>query len=593
MTPQPLLPYPSRGALRLALALALLLVSAFGAAQRLPALLPADTVLALGAVDIAAHEETLSALLSEWERSGVGPALERAFGGFDGAALGVPITPTDPGDLALPDALDGLELLDLLGREAWLALSVSPFNPLPTVTLLALVDDATGARFEAVLDDAAGRPGAQTLQQGDTRMVVVLEDGVPLAGARRGALLALSTNPEVLRFVLRADQGGSDPTFAASSGYLSTLGTLAPGQLYGFLDLAPISRALTPLASGLGFDRSVERLAAALRTLGTSAGVARITSTGVESESVQLPRSDGGDAALYTLLSRDPGGVDARLLQAIPSEAVSVSASAGDVRAGYDYLVRLLSELPELALPDADGLIRDLIGVDLRADVFAWMEGGWLNVTTGFGGGGEPGLAGEELLGESAFVFLSRDDAAARAGLERSGTMLASLVSSFADPIGRGGMVQPTRRDVDGVQVTSFEVFPGLSLHVAAAQGYALIATSQGAADAVARAIAAGGAPSATIARLLPEVSAAASSFSVSDDRATLLGSAEQLTLQLQLLAGLGGGAGLDFDAVEAASDALDGFLQALAERLGGTVTYTLVEGDALRGVSRSEVDWR
>ena len=575
------------------MALALLLGGALAGAQRLPDLLPADTVLALGSVDLAAHADTLDALLREWERYGVGPALERAFSGVDGAAFGLPLDQADPGDLDLPDALDGLELLDLLGREAWIAVSVSPFNPLPTVTLLALVDETTAERFDAVLDEATQRGGAQTLREGDTGIVVVLEEGLPLAGARRGELLALSSNPEVLRSVLRAAQGGSDPTFSGSPGYVATLGTLAPGQFYGFLDLAPITRALTPLAGGLGFDRSIERVAAALRTFGTSAGVARLTSTGLESESVQLLRTDGGDAALFALLSADVGGVDPRLLRAIPSEAVSVSASAGDARAGYDYLVRLLGELPELALPDADGLIRDLIGVDLRRDVFAWMEGGWMSVTTGFGAATQPGVAGDDLLGETALVFLSRDDAAARSGLERSGTMLASLVSSFADPMGRGGMVEAVRRDVGGVEVASFEVFPGLSLHVAAADGFALVASSQGAADAVARAIGGGAQPSATIARLLPEVPSAASSLTISDDRATVLGSVEQLTLQLQLLAGLGGGAGLDFDAVEEASEALAGFLAALAERLGGTVGYGLVDGAELRGVSRSEVDWR
>lgn len=584
-----------RNALRCVLVLALLLGAALAGAQRLPALLPADTVVALGTVDLASHEGTLDAIVLDWERYGVGPALERALGGLDGAAFGLPLDldQADPGDLELPPALADLELLDLLGREAVVALSVSPFNPLPTVTLLALVDETTGARFDAVLDEAAQRGDAQTLREGDTRMVVVIEEGLPLAGARRGELLALSSNPEVLRFVLRAAQGGGDPSFAASAGYVATLGTLAPGQFYGYLDLAPVTRALTPLAGGLGFDRSVERLAAALRTFGTSAGVVRLTSTGLESESVQLLRADGGDAALFRLLSADPGAVDPRLLRAIPTEAVSVSASAGDPSAAYDYLVRLLAELPELALPDADGLLRDLIGVDLRRDVFAWMEGGWMSVTTGFGTAVEPGVAGGELLGESAFVFLSRDDAAARDGLERSGIMLASLVSSFADPMGRGGMVAPERRDVAGVQVVSFEVFPGLALHVAASDGLALIATSQGAADTVARAIATGGAPAATIARLLPEVPSAAGSFTISDDRATLLGSADALTLQLQLLAGLGGGAALDFAAVEDASEALEAFLRALAERLGGTVGYGLVDGAELRNRSRTEVDWR
>ncbi len=562
-------------------------------AQRLPDYLPADTVLALGVVDLSSHADLLEGVLADWERFGVGAALQRAFGDVDPGMLGVPLDGADMDGVALPADLEGLEVLDLLGREAWVGVSVSPFNPLPSVTLLALVDDATAARFDAVLAETAAEAGAQTLREGDASIVAVIVDGLPIAAARYGELLALSTNPDALRGVLRAAQGGSDPSFADAAGYTGTLGTMAPGQLYGFLDLEPLARALTPLAGGLGFDRSVARIAAMLETFGTSAGVARVTSRGSESESVQLLRQGGRDPALYALLAADVGGVPPRLLDAIPAEAVSVSATAGDPGAIYDYVLTLLRELPELALPDPEGLIRDLIGVDLRGDVFAWMGSGSMTITTGFGAAVDPGVPGEDLLGESALVFLSDDDVAARAGLERTGVMLASMVSAFADPMGAGGMVQPTTRDVAGVTVTSFDVFPGLELHVAAAKGYALVATSAGAADAVARAIGAGGSLPDTIARLLPEVPAEASSFTVSDDRATLLGTADQLTMQVQLLAGLTAGAGLDFEAVEDASAALEGFLQALAERLGGTVSYSVSDGAALRGVSRSEIDWR
>lgn len=575
-----------RTALALLVALALTLPAA---AQRLPAYLPADTVVALGAVDLASQEAAFAGVLADWERYGVGPALLRAFDGVDAGALGVP-QGDDLGEVALPPALDGLELLDLIGREAWVAVSVSPFNPLPTVTLVALVDDSTASRFDAVLADAAQEPGARTLREGDAELVALLVDGVPVAAARYGDLLALATNPDVLRGVLRAAQGGSEPSFASSDAYGATLATLAPGQLYGYLDLDPVARALTPFASGLGFDRSVARLAAALETLGTSAGVVRFTSLGSESESVQHLGRDGGDAPLLALLSAsDPA--PRRLLDAVPGDALSVTVNGADVEAGFDYLVRLLSELPELALRDPEGLLRDLVGIDLRRDVFAWMDGGWMSVTTGLGSVVDPGVPADELLGESAFVFLTSDPTAAAAGLERSAGSLASIVSAFADPMGRGGVVAPTVRDVAGVRVSSYEVFPGLALHVAAADGFAMIATSEGAAASVAQAIGAGAVTPATVARLLPEVPEGAVRFTISDDRATLLGTADQLTQQVQLLAGLGGG--LDFDAVEAATEALEGFLEALAARLGGSVAYAVVDGATVRSVSRSAFDGR
>jgi len=573
--------------------LALALTLPVGAsAQRLPTLLPADTVVALGVVGLEEHAALLDGVLADWERFGVGPALERALGGFDGGALGLPSTPTGADDLELPPGLEGLELLDVLGREAWVGVSISPFNPLPSVTLLALVDDAVAERFATLIGDTYDEPGARRLREGDTEFVAVIVDGLPLAAARRGELLALSSNPDTLRFVLRAAQGGGEASFGSSAGYAASLGTLAPGQLYGYLDLDPVARALAPRASGLGFDRSVARLSAALETVGVSAGVMRVTPDGSASESVQLPRGDGRDAALFRLLTAT-GTAPERLLAAVPAEAVSISVSAGDASAGFEYLMQLLSELPELALPDPAGLLRDFVGLDLRRDVFSWAEPGWMSVTTGFGATVDPGIPADDLLGESALVLLSRDDAAARTGLERSAGAVASLVSAFADPMGMGGVVQPLRRQVAGVEIAHFDVFPGLELHVAAANGFALIATSHGAADAVAQAIGMGAQPGATIARLLPAVPASAGRFSVSDDRATLLGSADQLTQQVQLIAGLSGGTGLDFDAVEAATEALEGFLSALAERLGGSVSYGVVDGAVLRGVSRSEIDWR
>ncbi len=584
----------TRAALPVALHLALLLaLIAPASAQRLPAYLPAETVMALGAVDLEANADLFEGLLAEWERFGVGPALMRAFGDVDAGMLGVPEAPADVDALTLPPALDGLEVFDLLGREAWVALSVSPFNPLPTVTLAALVDEATGARFDAVLAEAAAEPGARTFSEGGIPAVALVVDGLPLAAARADDLLVLSSNPDVLRGVLRQFGGSSEPSFADTAGYQATLGTLAAGQLYGFLDLDPLARALAPLAGGFGFDRSVDRLAAALATYGTSAGVVRLTSNGSESERVQLLRADGRDTALFGLLSAESAGVPRRLLDAVPVEAVSISASAAHPSDGFDYLVTLLRELPELALPDPEGLLRDLVGVDLRADVFSWMAPGTLTITTGFAGAVDPGLAGEDLLGETALVFLSQDDARARAGLERSASMIASLVSAFADPMGRGGMVAAQPRDVAGITITTFDVFPGAALHLAVADGFALIATSEGAADAVARALADGSALPPALARLLPEVPLEATSFTLSDDRASLEATAEGLALQVQLLAGLTAGAGLDFDAVEEASEAVRGFLEAVAMRLGGSVSYGLVDGAALRGYGRSEIDWR
>jgi hypothetical protein len=135
--------------------------------------------------------------------------------------------PLDPGDvdpdLTLPAELEGLELMDLLGREAWLGVSVSPFNPLPALTLLARVDGETGARFGALLDRERA-DGALELSEGAVRFVQIEVDGFPLAAALDGDLLALSSNPDVLRGVLRLRQGSTEPSFGTAAGAAATLG---------------------------------------------------------------------------------------------------------------------------------------------------------------------------------------------------------------------------------------------------------------------------------------------------------------------------------------------------------------------------------
>src|SRR6056297_473664 len=116
-------------------ALALVVLLGAGVAQRLPALLPADTAVALGLVDVQSQQARLQPFLDEAERLGLVGRLQAALPSDADDAL-------DDGAAAVPEALSELGVLDLLGREAWLAVSASPFNPLPSLTLIARPTDA-------------------------------------------------------------------------------------------------------------------------------------------------------------------------------------------------------------------------------------------------------------------------------------------------------------------------------------------------------------------------------------------------------------------------------------------------------------------
>ncbi|CAN5849925.1 hypothetical protein BH23DEI1_BH23DEI1_24530 [soil metagenome] len=585
---------PSRFLRLVLLLVAASLLSAPALAQRLAGYLPADTFFAIGTVGLDAHADLLDDLLTEWERLDLGEKLEGALAGAGalGATFGVPLDEDLP-DAGLPGELEGLEPLDLIGAEAWVALSISPFNPLPVLTLVASIDDATSARFDALLLEASAQPGAVELNEGQARFVVTpAGDGVPLAASRFGDLLALSTNPDVLRGVLRQAQGSSDPSFDDADGYLTTLGTLGDGAFYGYLDVVSVSDALAPLAAGLGFDASVARLSAMFATFGSGAGVIRVTPDGTESEGIQVLRGDGGDLALFSLLTRSHAA-PRDLLRAVPERAFSVQVANASPAAWWDYLVDLVAGLPELGIRDPERMLRDTTGVDLRRDLFSWTGSGVMTLTTGFGAAVDPGIPSEALLGESVFVLVAADESAARAGLTRLFEHLGATVSMFTDPMAQGGPVPTRTRMVEGVEVTSFDLFPGAGVSVAVTGGLAVIGTTDDGTDATVTAILRGGDLAPTLARLLPDVPANATGFLLTDDRAGLEGTADQLAAQVRLLAGMGGGAALDFDAVVEATDALEEFLAFVASRLGGSVSWSVVDGAVIRTFGRSEVAWR
>ena len=598
-------PSPLRArALGLALAAALLLsAAATGAhAQDLHRLLPADTALALGVEDLAGAADLLAAFVDPWVELGVGEALAAALGGLDAGALlggalgGAPLDPDGlDGELDLPPELADLDLWALLGREAWLGVSVSPFNPLPAITLLARIDGETGARFEALFERERAA-GALTLTEGALTFILVAPDDAsfPLAAARDGDLLALSSNPDVLRGVLRQRQGSGEPGFGDAPGAAATLGALGAGELYGFLDLGPLARALAPFAGGLGFDVSVQRLVSLFETLGPVAGVTRLSEAGTATTTFRRLDPQGGDAALRTLLGT-PASAPRELLAWVPEGALSVQVTGLDPRAWWSYLGDLVAGLRELGVPDLNRTVGDVLGVDLTRDLFGWTAPGLVVIQTGVGELAPIGAPIDDLLGESVIGLRAADEAAAAAGLARLLGELGQRVALFADPFaapGANAVVAVREVAVAGTTLRAYDVLPGLTLATAVTDGIAWIATSE---SGLARVLLAGevGTPPAVFADLVAQLPPGVASFTLSDDRASLAATRQALTQQVQLLAGFAGG-GIDFDAVDRATGALEAYLDAIAPRFGGTVSWTTTDGEGrLRSDERAAIDLR
>ena len=558
--------------------------------QSLADLLPAETFLALGTQDLSSQTAKLQPFIDEFERLDLGAALTQLFPASEGEAT-APLTD------GLSTRFAGLNSLDLVGQDALIALSVSSFNPLPALTLLARLSPEASAQVAAALNEETSKTGVQTLNEGDyTFYQEALEGDSALvqavAYAQVDDVLLLSTNPDTLRGALRQLGGSQDPNFTRSAGYRAALGDVEASNFYAYLDYAQVADTLAPYAQSLGFDQLVARLAQALRTAGVSSGAVRFTDAGLESDGLQVPDANGGDAELYALLTA-PTNADTATAALVPAGALSWSSSNTDLSAWWDYLDGLVASTPELG-GSLDSLLQTFFGLDLRGTFLNWAGSGVTSVTTEVGEVTQAGVPSSNLLGNTVYLLATDDGAAAQTGLATLLQNLSSTVASFADPSGGAGNAETLTQDVAGVNVTTYNVTDNISLSYAVADGYAFIATSEDALTAVLTARAGGASlqDGDGFQQLVATAPADASSLSVSDGGATLASTAQQVTEQLRATAGLTGAANLDFDAVDEATGKLETFLSFVAERLGFSTAYTETRDGAIRSHGETQVEW-
>lgn len=577
--------------LMLSVGLSLLLSSA--AAQSLADLLPAETFLAFGTRDLAQHEAKLDPFIAEFERLELGASLAQLV---PSETVESELEGDDPMGNIMAQ-FEGLEVLDFLGQEAWIALSASSFNPLPALTLITELSPAAGEQITTALNEATARETVETLSEGNYTFYQEALTGEDdfiqvLAYAQVDNTLMLSTNPNTLRAALRQLGGSSDPSFLTSVGYASTLGEVGEGNFYGYLDFAQVANVIAPFAQGFGFDGLVNRLIDAFTTAGVSAGTVRVSGGGIESESLQAVNADGGDPTLYALLT-DSAPANASTATLAPEDALGWSSSVTNLGGWWGYLNELAASSPELG-GDLDFLVTSFLGVDLQTNFFSWVGDELTTITTGVGEVAQPGMPSSNLLGDSVYIIEAADEAAAETGLSTLLQTLSTLVAGFADPSGGAGNASSETGDVAGVSVTTLSITEGISLSYAIADGYAFIGTSPEALTAVLEARASGtslqnAAVFETLQTTAPDT---ASSLSLANNQATLVGTAQQITSQLQLTAGLGGASNLDFEAVEEASEKLEQFLQFVAERLGFSRSYSERRDNSVYSFGQSDVAW-
>lgn len=569
-----------------ALAAALFLAPAGALAS--PELLPADTVLAFGLEGVAGHQDKFQPFIDEFMRLGLGDSLARVF-----ADEGL-----DAGDLG--DAQDALDfvaqagLAGLVTEYGWAGLNVSISNPVPNLTLILTPDAAARAEIADELASAESSPGALTLMEGSQPFVSLPLDGaMTLNVALTDAHFVLSTNPDVLRGVLRREAGSSEPSLVSSPGWTATSAHVGRGNLHFYLDVAAgmnvLHPFLRPFAGEFGVAGLLDELVTAIATTGTIASSSVFTDSGTATESVQVVQ---GDSAAVRSLILDRGAVSRDGLVFVPADSLNVAVGTSSAVGWWDYLNGVFARNPELGITSLDDLLRMFFGVDLRTNLFSWLGDEITTVTVGMGDLAQPGVASDNLLGESLFIMRTTDDAAASTGLETLLTTLGSTIGMFMSLDGSGPAAAGAQTEtVQGVTVSTMDIGSGIVLSWAVTDGFVLFSTDGTSVAAALEARAAAAPLGTRLEAMLANVPEGAVGFNVSDDGATVASTAEQLALQLQLTAGLMGG-DIDFDALDDATRGLTEFLNFVAARLGGSYSYSHIEGDTIITVGASEIDW-
>lgn len=573
---------------------ALAVASLLPLAAAQPALLPAETVFAVGVSGLTDNASRFQPFVDEFERLELGDLLGRLFADeIDG----------ELGDTQLPASFAGLGVLDFVGDEAWFSVSVSPFNPLPAVSLIAHPSSNALAAITDQLSSVESEPGTQVLTEGNYTFYFIPADDLDDSGLLQGLAISIadgvvvtSTNPDVLRGTLRRLAGSDEPSFAGNAHYSATQAVTGTGNLYTFTDFAQIGQTaetfLAPLAAQIGFESLVTQLVSALNTAGVMASSVTITDSGTTSNSVQITDAAGGDSALYALLT-DASAVSRSGLEFVPSDALAVAGLHSNPTGWWDYLNGIVRNSPELGLSSLDELVSMLLGIDLRSSFFSWVGSDWTSASLGFPTSTEPGLPSENLLGETLYVVDVSDEAAAQSGLDQLLGMIGATISGFSDPFSDGSSegVLSVDTEVSGVLVKTMTLADGVTISYAVTGGNLLFSTDATSVSAAVTAHANGATLGGQLAGLIDSVPASATSYSVSNDQAVMENVAAGIGVQLQTLGGLGMG-DVDFDDLEQLSSKAEQFLLFVADRLGNSVSYSTVQGSEITNGGSSEISW-
>ncbi len=500
--------------LLLAATAALALPVAWAQPQPLERYAPADAVLALGltpdglpdgdlmdaleGLDLDAARAGFEAILDVLEE--VGGDLPLGMGGMGamGSAVGEALEmaeEVDPSgiggeiaselDAACPglgsDATAFLEddwASDLLASIVW-----DPFSSIPGAVLLARVEPASLDAARALNEQLVGCFGGETLGETAGVPLHLLGDGsdLPVVVAVLDDLFIVGTQPEPVRAVLARATGSGDASLADRPGAWTDAATGAR-LYYDLTRVADVVANLVPLSADDPMTGAVERGLAVLRTIGSGSARLALTGAGIEVGATATPNPDGGDPALYDLLTC--ASCDAPDAGWASADAIAVQGMGFDLRAWVDWLDGLTADVSGAAMGSPitlRELAREEAGLDLDLLLLDWLGG--QAVTSQLG---TISTDLRDLVATPSASILSVTSAtAAEAGLDAIEAALDDLTSTVAAAGGdladlQGFVDQIAIRDGEtmGVPYRRVQIAPTTDLRVAVVGDRMIVATT-------------------------------------------------------------------------------------------------------------------
>lgn len=391
---------------------------AFGQAQPLASLVPAESFLTLSASQQSSVYDSIKDDMAalDWDKAKTALTKLLAFLGANADSDFLPVIDVYEAIISGDYSTANAQLLEFcpayqsvidkseaflkeqkfIMYDALLSVGASNSSPIPAATALmritgedsiALYDDMFTTLLACAQEVEDDPFSVTTLEQDDATLYVLGDGGdLPLIIVRLDNLYVFSTNPDAARAVVRLANGAEEENLAGTAFYekSASLGQFenSVGLSLDFGAIANLLESFAPMITedDAGMTYVVERALAMFRTLGVYAGHMSATPEGLESEFLFATNPDGGDAELLDMITCSSCKISSPFLA--PRSANSVSSAYIPIRELISYAdswVRGYGEATESAMSigdlsaefgfDLDTLLLDWVGSELHSFV--------------------------------------------------------------------------------------------------------------------------------------------------------------------------------------------------------------------------------